>query len=249
MAVYASGDIVSTTIARSQQWEPHVTAALLADALLTESDVSQRTDVVDVGANVGWFSFAAAANGLTVAAFEPFRQNVNLMKLTACLNPSIAPRVRLHALGLGNETRTCYLMSETSINLGDGHTVCQPPHNVSALPAGYQIIGETAVRLLDDILDQTKVTVFKMDTEGYELYVLKGATTLFSSPRAPRVLFMEFFPRLMRDRNSDPVEALVFLRRHGYTCDKIPAGADLEAYTRSLGMDAVDLRCVKAFTV
>lgn len=201
---------------------------------------------VDVGANTGWFTFAAAVNGHSVRAYEPFRQNANLMRLTACLNPDAARRVQLQLLGLGNETKTCYVVSETRINLGDGHTVCDPPHDINNLPPGYHVIGRTAVQQLDTLWhDDASIAVFKMDTEGYEPFVFKGATALFASSRAPRTIFMEFFPRLMRDRHAEPAEVLRFLRQCGYSCDMGALDGDPDAYVANLGDGAVDLRCEK----
>ena len=250
MAVYESGDIVSQEIADKQLWESKMTI----DVLGALRAVPVRTDtagvaLLDVGANIGWFTWAAAVNGHGVRAFEPFRQNINLMRATACLNPDVARRVQLHALGLGNETKTCYMVSETHINLGDGHTVCDPPHDVTKLPRGYQIIGKTPVRQLDQVWDDAAVSVMKMDTEGYELFVLKGSNEVFSSSRGPRVLFTEFSPRMIRERASEPAELLRFLKHHGYTCDRGALDGSEDAYVARLGSGVADLRCERSANV
>ena len=249
MAVYASGDIVSQEIADKQFWE----SAMTGDVLSALRAVPVRAETagvafVDVGANVGWFTWAAAVNGYGVRAYEPFRQNINLMRATACLNPDAARRVQLHALGLGNESKTCYVVSETHINLGDGHTVCDPPHDVTKLPRGYQVIGKTPVRQLDQIWDDAAVSVMKMDTECYELFVLKGSNAVFASSRGPRVLFTEFSPRMIRERVAEPAELLRFLKHHGYTCDRGALDGSADAYVARLGSGVVDLRCERSVT-
>jgi FkbM family methyltransferase len=246
MAVYGSGDIVSDSITFSHQWEPRILSALLDAARVAKSNSpsAQRrlVDLVDVGANVGWFTFAAAASGLRVRAYEPFRQNINLMRYTACLNPKIARNIELNAVSLGNSTQTCYVVSETGINLGDGHTVCSPPDDLSAaLRPGYAVIGNTAVRRLDDMWDGSAVSVWKMDVEGYEMHVLAGASKLFDSPNAPRVIFTEFFPSSIEAKRSVPADMLRFLVAKGYACDGVPE--DVEAYAQKLGHGAADLRC------
>jgi FkbM family methyltransferase len=253
IAVYASGDIVSGQISGSQQWEGSITASVL-EALTSAAATAAaapggadgadgRVALTDVGANTGWYSWAAAVNGHRVRAFEPFRQNINLMKLTACLNPAAARLVALHALALGNATQTCHVISETAINLGDGVTVCDPPHDIKQLPPGFQVIGSTPVVPLDALWDGARLSVFKMDTEGYELFVLKGAEGVLASHRAPRTLFLEFFPRLMRDRHSEPADLLRLLKASGYACAGGVLERDPEAYAASLGGGAADLHC------
>jgi hypothetical protein len=165
------------------------------------------------------------------------------MRLTACLNPEAARRVELHALALGNASQTCHVVSETAINLGDGVTVCDPPHDIKQLPAGYHVIGRTAVTPLDAVWDDARMSVFKMDTEGYELFVLQGAKAVLASPRAPKTLFLEFFPRLMRDRHTQPADLLRLLKAAGYACAGGVLERDPEAYATSLGSGAADLQC------
>ena len=247
MAVYATGDIVSGEIAGSKGWEREDTEEFIRTAA-----GNNEMAVLDVGANIGWYSFALAANGFRVFAFEPFRQNVNLMRLTACANPATAARIRLFAGGLGDRDQDCVLISETGVNIGDGHTVCrapgEPEHDI---PAGYAVIGGVTVRRLDDVLpaDAGPISVMKMDTEGFEVFALRGAERLFQSPRRPQLLLTEFNPKLLARRDAQPSEMLNFIKVHGYACPdvRMPGDEGYDAFVRHTAQSdgGINMRCTR----
>lgn len=76
-------------------------AVLLCD-LLQADVVSQAnaqesggTVLLDVGANVGWFTLQAAAIGYRVLAVEPMPRNQGALRRTLCENPKLAEKVTL----------------------------------------------------------------------------------------------------------------------------------------------------------
>ncbi len=57
----------------------------------------EQKDVIlmDVGANVGTHSLAAAAHGFSVLAFEPMHVNIVAIRHSLCANPALRKRVTL----------------------------------------------------------------------------------------------------------------------------------------------------------
>ena len=55
----------------------------------------------DIGANLGFYSFALAKSGWNVTSFEPMPANLALLKANFCANPDVVERIDLHQHGLG----------------------------------------------------------------------------------------------------------------------------------------------------
>lgn len=226
-ACYASGDIVCSTIRASQRWE---TTAM--DALHPYLDAS--TVFVDVGSNVGWYTFYMAQTH-RVEAFEPFVKNLELQRATRCLHPDLSRNIRLHPFGLSNTTKHCSLFQNPTVNHGDTHTACGPAKQASFLLHGYQKLGTSIVRRLDDVASPMLVNarkVMKIDIEGHEYDMLLGAREFLCAPMAPVAIFMEVF-QLGRKKEA----AIDLLKSCGYrVATANPSASDyLFVHTRHLG--------------
>uniref|UniRef100_A0A383VZ11 Methyltransferase FkbM domain-containing protein n=1 Tax=Tetradesmus obliquus TaxID=3088 RepID=A0A383VZ11_TETOB len=159
--------------------------------------------LVDVGANIGTFTFHAAAVGARVAAFEAMPQNMELLRHSLCLNPWLIDQVALFGIGLGTQTSRCHIINGSGNN-GDGHTVCDKDlakvlegHHacgetmevrqrdlylltMCAWVDGSEAAGHTAVRrcAFKQADADMYIMVLKIDVEGFELQVLQGAEGL-----------------------------------------------------------------------
>lgn len=67
---------------------------------------------MDIGANIGWFTLAAASRGYHVVAFEPFIDNQAAIDKSIIENPGFDNLIVLHKVALGTENITCGLYSE-----------------------------------------------------------------------------------------------------------------------------------------
>ena len=54
--------------------------------------MTPQTVVVDIGSNIGLYSYAFASRGVEVFGFEPFVRNVAVQRVTGCINPELAAR-------------------------------------------------------------------------------------------------------------------------------------------------------------
>lgn len=166
---------------------------------------------LDVGANVGYYSLLAAtriAPGGAVHAFEP----------VAAQHAALCANLRLNHLE--HVTVNRLIVSETrgtmEIHIGD--------HDNSGV-ASVGIAGsgnsktETvdAISLDDYIREQRlpKVDVVKIDVEGHEPNVLRGALVLLRTFRP--MLLLEVKDRLLRQTGSSAAQVYDLLAREGYT--------------------------------
>lgn len=139
--------------------------------------------IVDVGANVGYYTVKwgqmIGADG-ALHAFEANPEAAQILYENLALN-NLHGHVRLHthAAGHGHGTATLRL---TWSNTGMG-TLRETP-----MPPGDVRTYGVAVAPLDDVLsDLSGVDLFKIDVEGSEPAVLKGATKLIE--RSPNAAF------------------------------------------------------------
>jgi FkbM family methyltransferase len=145
--------------------------------------------MIDAGANIGVFTLQAArAVGETgrVYAFEPMRTTFGMLERSVCAN-GFEGRCRLYnaGLGAGHSIGSFHLSSHTQ-NPGSSH--------ISTDAGGGEHI---RIRPIDAIDYECPIRFIKMDVEGFEPYVIRGAVNTLR--RHAPVILTEFFPRLLRD--------------------------------------------------
>jgi len=126
---------------------------------------------VDVGANVGCWAFFVAKRGFEVYAFEPGPKAFSQLKERA----EKYPNLHAYQYALGDNDRIGRL----------GYSAYEIGGNLDKeinLPGGRTI--DVAVRRLDSLC-LSEIGVIKIDTEGYETPILRGAeeTILKHKPR------------------------------------------------------------------
>ena len=178
--------------------------------------------LVDVGANIGACAIWMAARGYDVVAFEPKPIHIAMLKASAALRPDVGRRITLHEMGLSDEpTAGAILVSEDS-NSGNSW-IFKPSQEADVSVQGIggapgsTVSSDSGVSLgrLDDFCRQT-IDVLKVDTQGFEGHVFRGAAGLMRSGYIKRIKF-EFWPFGLRSHGSDPVQMLSFLAQVGYT--------------------------------
>lgn len=130
---------------------------------------------VDVGANIGYFTCLARAMGRSAIAFEPQLNNLSYLYRNLRLNGWDDTEVYPVALGDHNGIISMYYQTSTIVSaIRDWGSYPAQEQNVSIVK-------------LDDILGTRlcgKRLVIKIDVEGFEYSVLRGATEVLGmSPR------------------------------------------------------------------
>jgi FkbM family methyltransferase len=147
----------------------------------------QPNDVVlDIGANLGLLSFVMArlvGRGGIVHSFEPNPTMVDLINQAIELNG--VKNVILHPFALGASPGELKL-SIPALNAGAA----------SLVPARWSDDGSTAanvqVRTLSEVIAERKIPhirLIKMDVEGFEPEVIRGAVDAFSNDPPDAILF------------------------------------------------------------
>jgi FkbM family methyltransferase len=168
----------------------------------------------DVGANAGLFAISAARKigGRDVFAFEPCSSTYELLKQNLLLNHLAEVNVLQTALGdsVGVGVLQVNARGKDGLN-----TLGKATHPDS------QVVGQEDVRIstVDVFMSDhnvPRVDVMKVDIEGAELMLFRGARNLLERKDAPLILY-EGFGFLTRGFGYHPVEILWFLESCGYT--------------------------------
>jgi FkbM family methyltransferase len=140
--------------------------------------------VVDVGANIGFYTclFARrAGSGGSVYAFEPDVSNFTLLQKNVVGGGHA--HVRAYQAAVAGKSGESYLYLANDRNFGDHR---------SYDPGGRKKVPVQAVAL-DDFLNLDRVDFIKVDTQGAEVDVLRGAMGLLK--RSPHVsMAIEYWP-------------------------------------------------------
>jgi FkbM family methyltransferase len=200
---------ISRGILKYGNWEPEVTSLLFR---LLQGDA----DFIDVGANIGWHSIVAAhrlGRRGRVHSFEPERKNLEKLHTNVALSR------------LGNVVVNGWALSDVAhegslslhrTNLGD-HRLGERAHR-DAVPV--------AVRRLDDYtIEMGRPLVIKIDVQGSECRMLKGAEVLLRDRRREVVIICEISPLLLEESGSSLDELIGVLVAGGFDAalvDRLP---------------------------
>lgn len=168
------------------------------------ANVRQWRTVVDIGAHIGISIHCWAPRFQRVVAFEPMVDHYDCLKE----NVKKFSNVEIHNCGLSDETKTMRAAYRTGKNSGSFQFVTDDwqPNPKKIQPQIYQIPSK---RL--DAFELEEVDLIKIDVEGWELEVLKGAkqTILKNQP----TLMIEFTGgnshKSMRSYNVNEYYALI----------------------------------------
>jgi FkbM family methyltransferase len=194
-------------------WRSIIGMRLQDDNLLRSAreTVKAGNTVWDVGANLGLFSFAAAGlagSGGHVYSFEPDTTLVALIRRSALLNPSSAP-VEVIPCAASNA------ISLASFHIAERSRATNHLDGFGSTQTGGIRESQTVFAVSLDWMAERipPPDVLKIDVEGAELNVFRGAVRLLESKR-PTLIF--------ESSERSRVEVTSLLRNLGYTlydCD------------------------------
>ena len=179
------------------------------DALELFFEEAKNANVIlDIGANIGWTAlrFAGKNPKATIIAFEPHpltfqraQDNFgrNNFSNILCLN-----------IGLGETASTLKIYELTDNNSGMNRIILEE------LDRPFK---EVKIERLDDVLtsrDIQQVDLIKIDVEGFECFVLKGASNILTSSNAK--ILMETDDAYLKNNGSSAQWLIDILKRYGY---------------------------------
>jgi len=126
---------------------------------------------IDVGANIGSYTLRLARRFRTVVAFEPDLAMCNILRLNAKVNK--LQNIMIEEMALGDEDGVLPLY----VRRGTGATSLDPSH----YGLKYETVKKVRVARLDSLSGiPGKVDFVKLDAEGLELPILKGASRIIA---------------------------------------------------------------------
>jgi FkbM family methyltransferase len=177
--------------------------------------VSPGSLVLDIGANIGAHTLHLAelvGPAGRVMAFEPTDFAFRKLSRNLELNPSLAARVQAYH---------CFLTANDGTSVPDAIYSSWPLARQAGLHAkhlGREMKTEQAqARSLDSMLSEhadRKVQLVKLDVDGFECDVLRGATAMLRDARP--VFVMELAPYVLEERGSSLDQLLSFFLPNGY---------------------------------
>jgi FkbM family methyltransferase len=180
--------------------------------------------LIDVGANMGEFSLKVAqkiGKRGKVISFEPDPVNYQRLQTNFSLNPELAARIKVHNVGLGEFPGTVNLSVVNESNRGMNRVV-KDAVNFNSI----------TINTLDNIIlpeQLTQLTWIKIDVEGFEMHVLKGAVQTIQQFKPS--LFIELDDKNLREQNSSASELVSWLTERGYTVTIARSGEELKSTT------------------
>jgi FkbM family methyltransferase len=170
-----------------------------------QSDIRGARQIIDVGANVGFFAiFSSALNpSVQVHAFEPFPSNVDQLRRNLRLNGNES-RIHAHPDAISDKAGTVQLYftpgddSGCSLSEAKDHSC---PVNAVAVNDLFRTCGITACDVL------------KMDCEGSELPILRAASAELLE--AIQSIILEYHVE------SEVAELTGILSRSGFRCEQL----------------------------
>jgi FkbM family methyltransferase len=159
---------------------------------------------LDIGANIGLMSSIASkivgAEG-KVLSVEANPKTIEILQHNLALN--YAGNVSIFPFALGSEKGTATLFENWNVNRGGASLLSQDKQEGIDVP----------VEKLDDIFENDKIDLIKIDVEGFELEVLKGGIELLKK-QLP-VLIIEVSEQRENEAGVSPKEIADFVRSLG----------------------------------
>ncbi len=165
---------------------------------LLERFLVDDSTVIDVGAHIGTVSIPLSYKAKRVISFEPSQVSFGLLQKNIELNG--IQNIDARNKGLGSKP-------------GHASLAPMPEGNAGGQTLDADEAGSIEVSTLD--AEAESADLIKIDVEGMEMEVLKGATKLIE--RSEPSIFMEIFPQALRANGVRPRDIQRFFRERGYS--------------------------------
>lgn len=194
------------TLLTTGEWET-------ADTTVFRKLISSNDIVLDIGANFGWYTTIAAElvgdNG-EVHSFEPFIGTFDELRANVLLNELSNVTINNLAASDFNGSSTLYYPTGSGSMLSSLQQI--PDVTEKFIPF------ECNVTTLDEYVkthDIKQIDFIKIDAEGAELPVLRGAISILEQEKKP-ILFIECVEKFSNSFGYTLKDLYKFLKNYGY---------------------------------
>lgn len=191
---YRNGDAYVGKRIALGKYEEYETKLLL-------KQINSNSIVADVGANIGYYTVQMAKKARLVYAIEPDKDNFEILKKNVENNKLENVVLINAAVGSKNEKIKLY---KSTVNDGD-HRVYNPGNRDK-----FNVV--ECLRLDDILKNEQKISLIKIDTQGWEPEVIEGAKEIIK--RDSPILFMEYWPNAYAEAKLDEGKMMRFLKKY-----------------------------------
>lgn len=194
------GDYLSDCILTGRGWDNQLESIL--DRVVATWGSG---DVVEIGANIGasLVPLASSYPSLSFHCVEPVPDFFAMLRANAQSYGAI--NVTLHNVAMAAEDGKPV---ELHVQVGTAGALRSYDNHI---PVGTERIKATS---LDTLFSGHDVKLIKLDVDGFELEVLRGATLTLN--RCRPMCFVEFHTRIMREVGVDPLTVCALFQQFGY---------------------------------
>jgi len=193
------------------------------------SHVTPGAEIIDVGANIGFYTIAAAKKGARVLAIEPTAAAFRRLSENVRRNGVEAQVVLYHGLVSDIE-------GEREFHVIEG---MEEYASMAPIQAGYareenQILSKVRARTLDSLADEFgfRPSLIKVDTEGAEFLVFTGAKKIIEKYRP--IVMSELSNLLLSGFDTSGDKVLEIFYKANYEC-RLAGGQPLRAGSDGYG--------------
>ena len=172
MCTHSKDDLISGELINNGIWEEKITEKYIR--LLNKLDKNDL--ILDVGANLGYYSIIAASHGYEVYAFEPFEKNYDKFYSSILLN-SYHKNIKLFKNIVSNKSH-----EKKSLNIVPGPIVNYGCITVDDKEGNIETIA------IDDLNIKKNIDILKIDVEGYEYEVIEGLKNLILNNQVKNII-------------------------------------------------------------
>lgn len=166
--------------------------------------------IMDIGANIGFhtLNFAKICSEGFVHAFEPDSKSFKILSTNIELNNF--HNVALHPIALGAKEEKLLFYKLYLNNPGANRILAKPP-------ASHFGQAQVDVHTFDHVAEELmlqRLDLIKIDVEGFELFVLQGATSTIKKYRP--ILFVELAEKNLQEHNLSSLDLINYIESLGY---------------------------------
>jgi len=225
---YFEPDAIGRRIAAGEFFDVHI--KLFIDAL------KPGQVFVDVGANIGFLSIYAATRGLVVHAFEPALDVFMLLSRNLKLNFPEGAEVNVYMEALYDSNTFLKINPRWTdyVTYSSGEIDWEHSPNSGGLSLVPTTDGNDNAYVRASTLDEmqiARVDLLKVDTQGSDLRVLKGAENTIEACRPTIIFEYEPDPGTGKNASGDSIEDFFeFLSKYEYVVQCIHRGMTASDY-------------------
>jgi len=177
MYIYKEQDIISNSISTIGSWELSETNNLISSLnYYSEKMKTNKNDIyiLDIGANIGWYSLYLGKNGFKVFSFEPSKINYYILLKNYCLNNDIDITIINKGIDIEDNNLTLY---HPLSNIGDAFAI-DNSQNLNKSEYFIEDIELSELNVYLPYFENKHLALLKLDVEGSEEKVIKSGIDL-----------------------------------------------------------------------